>query len=412
MADRRAVAPVTTLHDASAQRPQPSAEKTNRGHEPPNLPGNKDARPSQLLETHQKPTNDAQANVEMGTYPDKYPADSKDTDLEDWLQMTEYHDTEYRKRKLARFRKRRELDRQRAELEREDQLEEVERAKSMRSSLRSSSSILSSPNISSSSPMKNRPSFTFPSAMRPPPTPLRITTGSLSDSVGTRPSPGAQPNSAALKRQRAEADVVDPTVAGPVEKLARFNLNSSESGNQDTSPRERIKREPNSATFTSSIPLEKRIRAPTPDFRPPNYNRGRSRSPYEFGRGRERYRSRDRDGDFDRDRPPLLRRRTSSYSPRRYGASTYNHNDRYAPPVYTRESDRAEPRSCFYCHDTGHSVSSCPERSSGDNTINAPKSKSNSNSNSKPNSSRGGRAASERGRGRGNGNANANANGR
>jgi len=56
------------------------------------------------------------------------PAAERNEDLEDWLQMTGYHDRAYRKKALDRHRKLIALDQQKAELEREAQLEYEERA--------------------------------------------------------------------------------------------------------------------------------------------------------------------------------------------------------------------------------------------------------------------------------------------
>ncbi|MCJ1341180.1 hypothetical protein MMC09_006476 [Bachmanniomyces sp. S44760] len=92
-------------------------------------------------------------------------------DIDDWLEITGYHDQAYRKKALSRHRKLIELDKQRAELEREAQMDMEERSHIARAQ-----SI--APNNSIESPLsRNFPSFSSRtvsnSSMPPPPTPLK-----------------------------------------------------------------------------------------------------------------------------------------------------------------------------------------------------------------------------------------------
>ena len=129
--------------------------------------------------------------------------------------MTEYHDKEYRQRKLSRFRKKRELDAARAELELEDQRESQERS-------RRAQTTVPSPNAAFSPPVFRRASIavTANTKMPPPPLPLQSWRDSLSD--GGR-DPRSQASTPTLKRQHAELDTDAPTT----EKLARTDANGS-----------------------------------------------------------------------------------------------------------------------------------------------------------------------------------------
>lgn len=140
--------------------------------------------------------------------------------------MTEYHDEDYRKRKLSRFRKKRELDAARAELEREDQMELEER------SHRAQTTVSPPNNVFSPSVLRRASIATIAhTKMPPPPLPLQPRRESNSDG----PSMASTPT---LKRQHAELD----TDARPVEKFARTDTNGNHT--RGSSPATSVKGEP------------------------------------------------------------------------------------------------------------------------------------------------------------------------
>lgn len=246
-----------------------------------------------------------------------------DEDLMNWLEMTEYFDVEYRQRKLARFRKKRELDRQRAELEREEQLELEERSQMLRGASHTSTS-----NASASPHGFRRASLATPQ-MRPPPLPLRIATH-IDPGINIKGAASSPRPLTPLKRNHAEMEV-DSTVAPPAEKATRVNSIRGELSHQ--SPVTAVKGETHSAPYSPAVPLEPRTRPASPE----PFKRLRSRSPRDPD---FRARQRERDSAFDNRRP-------SSYSPRR------------APyPRYPAE--RQYQKECSYCHELDHQASSCP----------------------------------------------------
>ncbi|KAA6415198.1 MAG: YTH-domain-containing protein [Lasallia pustulata] len=227
-------------------------------------------------------------------------------DLDEWLQMTGYHDRPYRKKALARHRKLIALDLQRAELEREAQVEHEERSHLARGqSIMPRESVETSSVRSVLSPRNIRTSSIF--SMPPPPLPIKEShydVGVKIKDLASRESLGTarrveddlrayknmqdSPTSTAptLKRRYADKDQ-DSGVQKPVEKMAR--IDDAEDPNTvvqaQTSPY---------GTKSAAIPLESRISTDT----------GMS--------GRDRRRM---------SRSPEYRRRSMSPQPRRLSGS-------------------------------------------------------------------------------------------
>ena len=91
-------------------------------------------------------------------------------DVSDWLELTGYHDSVHRIRRLEIHRKKRTLDMQRAELEREEQKELEQHSRSLRASSLFSSR---SPETKSSSIFSRLIRTPGPSRMPPPPIPMK-----------------------------------------------------------------------------------------------------------------------------------------------------------------------------------------------------------------------------------------------
>lgn len=227
-------------------------------------------------------------------------------DLDEWLQMTGYHDRPYRKKALARHRKLIALDLQRAELEREAQVEHEERSHLARAQSIMPRESVETPSVRSVlSPRNIRTSSIF--SMPPPPLPVKES----HDDVGVKIKDLATRESLATSR-RAEDDLrayrnmqdspasASPTlkrryadddqefgVHRPVEKMARIDdVEGSNAASQaQTSPY---------GPKSTAIPLESRI----------TMESGMS------GRGRRRI-----------SRSPEYRRRSMSPLPRRFSGS-------------------------------------------------------------------------------------------
>ena len=269
------------------------------------------------------------------------PNDTIEVDIIDWLEMTEFYDTDYRQRKLARFRKKRELERQREELEREDQIEQEQRASIVRAP-----STLSPPNVSVSPHALRRASLVHPQ-MRPPPMPLRISTatGSL---VNARAPASASQTSTPLKRHHTEVDT-DGTAALPAEKLARIEPLRTNDPNQP-SPVISIKGESKSASYSPAVPLEQRIRPPREGQK--GHRRPRSRSPYDFSHESHRH-------TFNTGRE--THRRHSSYSPHRPAPYHFAKKPTNSHRFYESERERElHTAPCWYCKDPAHCMEDCP----------------------------------------------------
>ena len=144
--------------------------------------------------------------------------------------MTEYHDEEYRQRKLLRFRKKRELDAARAELEREDQMELEERS-------RRAQTTVSPPNTAFPPTVFRRASIATVANTKMPPPPLPLQSRRESNSDGARDAP-LQASTPTLNRQHAESDID----ARPTEKFARTDTIGNRT--RGSSPASGVKGEP------------------------------------------------------------------------------------------------------------------------------------------------------------------------
>ena len=233
--------------------------------------------------------------------------------------MTEYHDEEYRHRRLLRFRKKQELDAARAELEREDQMDLEERNHRAHTTV-------SPPAFSSVQRRASIASIANPSRMPPPPLPLPLRE-SNNDRIGDI-APLSQASTPTLKRHHAELD----TDVQPAEKFVRTTDNGIRT--RGSSPATSFKGEPLSARFPPRPPpLEDRMTRRGSDFERRNLPRRRSPSPgYP-------YRHAD-SGD---------RRRSYSPRPRMRGG---------LPPPLALE--RPYQKSCFKCNKTDHQQKDCP----------------------------------------------------
>ncbi len=235
--------------------------------------------------------------------------------------MTDYHDEEYRQRRLLRFRKKQELDAARAELEREDQMDLEERTH--RAHTTAASPPAFSPKVLRRASIAT---IANPSRMPPPPLPLPLR-DSNNDRVGDF-APLSQASTPTLKRQHAELD----TDVQPAEKFVRTTDNGTRT--RGSSPTNSIKGEPMSARFPPRPPpLEDRMTRRGSDFERRNLPRRRSPSP---GYPYRRPDSRDR-------------RRSFSPRPRLRGGGL--------PPL---APERPYNKPCFKCNKLDHQQKDCP----------------------------------------------------
>jgi hypothetical protein len=137
-------------------------------------------------------------------------------DLDEWLEITGYHDRANRDKVLGLYRRKAELDRQMAEVERELEQTTAQRARSMRGQWTSST--------------PKRPSV---ASMAPPPTPspggaaIFQQHSPKSDSIeSTKPKPATVSKAASIKRAYSPDRGEIPR--GPSEKLRRLSSTSSQ----------------------------------------------------------------------------------------------------------------------------------------------------------------------------------------
>ena len=186
---------------------------------------------------------------------------NNDPDILDWLELTEYYDEEYRKGRLSRFRKKKELDKQRMELEQEEQLEQQQRSLFRASVL---------PSEATPHKVAN---------MAPPSLPLREANGSAGSMKTTALAAASlepQVGTPTLKRQHAEDDT-DTHRMQPMDKVAR--VDSTTTITRTTNPAlKSLKDEQTSPTFPPPIPLEHRISRDDGHLAR-SYRRNNSRSP-------------------------------------------------------------------------------------------------------------------------------------
>ena len=183
---------------------------------------------------------------------------SADSDLKDWLELTEYYDEEYRNNRLSRHRKKKELDQIRYQLEQEEQLELEQRSRLRTNAL---------PNDSTSQKVAQ---------MAPPTIPLRESNGTNVSMKATAPAAAQfdiQVATSTLKRQHAEDDTDARNKVARVENVqTNFPPPSSSTIKDESSP-----------VFPGSLPLEHRISRDDNQMTSTRY-RPRSRSPERYRR--------------------------------------------------------------------------------------------------------------------------------
>jgi len=245
-----------------------------------------------------------------------------DEDINDWLELTNYHDLEFREKRLRLFRKKRMLEMQRAELEREEQelqgIHFVARAQSVLPA--------------SASPKITRPASIANVKMPPPPLPLNTANNDvgikIKDTALSAGLPASQNSTPTNKRQHADDDSDNRRVQ-PAEKIARTDINGHASNEKPLTSPASVK-----AVKEESTPLESRISRENGD-RYIARSRLRSRSP-EF---RRRSRSPTR-GRYSEDYSP---ERRAGYFQKNFGGVGKDH------------------RNCFNCNLPGHNQHHCTE---------------------------------------------------
>ncbi len=227
-----------------------------------------------------------------------------DQDLEDWLELTEYYDEEFRKKRLSLHRRKKALEAQRLELEREEQLELEERSIFARSK-----SDFSSTSSQPSSRVK----------MPPPPLPLRETNHEVkANSIGT-------------PKRRFFEDSTDDCGQQGVRKTARLDLNGRDSGSVPNTPIA-IKQESRN-TSTKPVSLASRVTRDDGQFQYQSWRRSRS---------------------------PTYRRRSVSPDRRRFARGcSPDQRRRSQPDAFIPEQRYI--RKCHNCNREGHIQTECLE---------------------------------------------------
>ena len=201
-------------------------------------------------------------------------------DVNEWLEMTGYHDTTYRKKALARHRKLVQLDKERAELEREAQIEREEQSQLIRAqSVKPRDSVEGMP-IHAVIP-RTFPSFSMP----PPPVPAKDTTEDVGIQIKDMANRGI---SAALHRVDNGMQVThdSPILLVPAVKRQHSddNFESREGRSLDKIPRtnakdfstERKVQPQDAATKSAAASFESRISIDNGTYRREYQQRSRS----------------------------------------------------------------------------------------------------------------------------------------
>jgi len=289
---------------------------------------------------------------EKGTHVAQEPAaEERNQDLEDWLQMTGYHDYAYRKKALDRHRKLIALDKQKAELEREAQLEyeertQIARAQSVlpRESIeRDVSRVVCSPKILRASSV---------AIMPPPPVPIKQN----GDTVGLRIKDLAtrEPSSSGRRievehRPGKHVDALAPVEASnlkrhhvlddreleelqPADKLIRLNMKGR------AVPRAEVEQD-RVPVRASSISLERRITLDDSEWSSRNGFREHMSRNNEMDRHPRQARGRPVSPYTAVDRQPL--RSLSPISRRTSGQDTYMTDRRYSDDFNTDRVSRS-----------------------------------------------------------------------
>lgn len=244
-------------------------------------------------------------------------------DISDWLDMTNFHDQEFREKRLGIYRKKRALEMQQAELEREEnELQGIPYVPRAQSTL-----------PASSSPKATRRASIVNPKMPPPPLPLKEANNDvgikIKDSALSSGLPTSQSTTPTLKRQHAEDDTKNRRME-PADKFARLDMNGH-SANEKALTSTATAKGATTPTKAELRPLENRISRDDGD-RFAAHQRGRSRSP-EFRR---------------RSMSPRRRRYSDDYSPEPRAPFRRNHGG------VMRDS-----RTCHYCGQTGHYQHQC-----------------------------------------------------
>lgn len=243
-------------------------------------------------------------------------------DVNDWLELTNYHDVELREKRLRLFRKKRTLEMQRAELEREElELQGISYVARAQTAL-----------PTSASPKITRPASVANVKMPPPPLPLNSANNEvgikIKDTALSTSLPASQNSTPTNKRHHANDDP-DSRRLQPAEKIARTDMNGHTSNEKpliSPASAKSVKEEP--------MPFESRI------------------SRENGGRYGARPRIRSRSPEFRRrSRSPLRRRYSEDYSPERRSG----HFQKNIGGV------GRDHLSCFNCGQPGHNQHQCAD---------------------------------------------------
>ncbi|MCJ1317596.1 hypothetical protein MMC15_002921 [Xylographa vitiligo] len=203
-------------------------------------------------------------------------------DVNEWLEMTGYHDQNYRKKALARHQKLLALDKERAELEREAQTEREEQSQIIRAQSIMPRETIEGPSSRPAVAPRTIPSFTMP----PPPVPAKdsmddvgIQIKDLATREATSPQDrginnmlqlheSSRPFKAAIKRQHSGDDLDSPR-GRLMDKIPRTN-------SKDFSSDTQMQQQTAGAAQPMTGSLESRISVNEGNFRREYQQRSRS----------------------------------------------------------------------------------------------------------------------------------------
>lgn len=280
----------------------------------------------------------AEASRQMPTTSPKVPSDGQAVeyfaDVDEWLEMTGYHDTAYRKKALGRHRKLVQLDKERAELEQEAQIEHERQSQLARAqSVKPRESVEGTP-LPLRSAIASRVFASF--AMPPPPVPAKDGT----DDVGIQIKDLAQRSAAASTQ--AFQDASTPLTPGVKRQHSGDDFESQGGRSLEKFPR----------TDSKEFSPEMKVQAKTPAAKTASGSL-ESRISVDNGTYRREYQQRSRSPDDRRRSPSPPSRRASGQEVRmgrQLSRGSFGSRNGYSPnrrQVYSRDASPSQGDGSF-----------------------------------------------------------------
>ncbi|MCJ1432917.1 hypothetical protein MMC27_002275 [Xylographa pallens] len=278
----------------------------------------------------------ASPKTSVATEPTEYYAD-----VNEWLEMTGYHDQTYRKKALARHQKLLALDKERAELEREAQTEREEQSQIIRAQSIMPRDSIEGPRSRSANAPPTIPSFTMP----PPPIPAKDSTehvGIQIKDLATREATSPHDRGINNMQQLHEAS-----------RSFKAAIKRQHSGDDMDSPRGRLMDKilrTNSKDFSSDTKMQQQIVAAAQ----PMTGSLESRISVDEGNFRREYQQRSRSPEIKhRSLSPPSRRASGQDArmERQFSRGSYGSRNGYSPnrrPAYSRNASPSHIEAGLY----------------------------------------------------------------